>query len=180
VAVAATPPNTQYSEMPQGTGAASQDASVHQPVLIMQQRLWMWMFMAALSLGGKPVAAQEPAPESPRCTMPDTSAHRLPFSEADNADGARYVWFVNCRAGLPYSYVRTADVPRSGEFTEVDSTTPSGGPRAGDVAWWPSFMGIIASPTGPVVTPSGRIELADLEKRLGPARFFRRLVPKKP
>lgn len=134
--------------------------------------------LGALLLCALQLRAQEPIPRNPQCTMPDTSAHQLPFSQAANSDGARYVWFANCRAGLPYAYVTTADLPRSSEFTEIDSTTTSGGPRAGDVAWWPGFMGIIAGPSGPVVTPGAKLELAGLEARMGRPRFFRRVVAK--
>ena len=112
--------------------------------------------------------------------MPDTSVHRLPFTAEANADGARFVWFANCRAGLPYAYVRTADVPRSSDFTEIDGRTPSSPPRAGDVAWWPSFMGTISGPGGHVMTPEGPLALDDLTKRFGTPRYFRRRVPKTP
>lgn len=112
--------------------------------------------------------------------MPDTSVHRLPFSAEANSDGARFVWFANCRAGLPYAYVRTVDVPGSRSFTEIDSAPQSGGPRGGDIAWWPTFMGTLVGRTGPVVTPEGPLDLVELRKRLGAPRFFRRIVVSAP
>jgi hypothetical protein len=140
--------------------------------------VWTRIAVVMLATAAGQLRAQEAVPRSPQCTMPDTSVHQLPFSADDNGDGARFVWFANCRAGLPYAYVRTADVPHSGDFTEIDSTTPSGGPRAGDVAWWPSYMGTIAGASGPIITPGGPLDLAELTKRLGPVRFFRRVVAK--
>jgi hypothetical protein len=112
--------------------------------------------------------------------MRDTSAQQLPFSKEENADGARFVWFVNCRAGHPYPYTKTAEIPRSPYFTEVDSTTPGGGPRAGDAVWWPQYMAIVASGDGPVLTPEGPVPLAELVQRYGAPRFYRRLVPREP
>jgi hypothetical protein len=146
--------------------------------LMQRHSLTLVVMISAIAFARtEPVGAQEPIPRSPQCTMPDTSVHQLPFSSASNADGARYVWFTNCRAGLPYAYVKTADIPRSTTFTEIDSTTP-GGLRGGDVVWWPSFMGIVAGPSGPVVTAGARLELAELERKLGRPRFFRRIVAK--
>ena len=108
--------------------------------------------------------------------MPDTSVHKLPFSQEADADGARFVWFNNCRAGLPYSYVRTADVPHSVYFRELNPTSSNDRAMAGDVAWWPRFMGVVASPIGPIVTGPGHPEFEELVEIYGEPRFFRRVV----
>ena len=118
------------------------------------------------------------APASPACGRPDPSVRALPFSAEDNADGARFVWFSNCLAGMPYPYVRARDLPASSSFTEIDATTPTGGPRAGDVIWWSQFMATIVGPDGPAVIPGGRLPFDELERKYGKPRFYRRLVPK--
>ncbi len=124
------------------------------------------------------VEAQEPVPASPQCTMPDTSVHALPFSREDDADGARYVWFTNCRAGLPYAYVKAKDIPQSRAFRELDPKLPGELPRGGDIVWWPTFVAVIETADGPTVGPAGRLTLANLTRDLGqPPRFFRRQIP---
>jgi hypothetical protein len=100
----------------------------------------------------------------------------MPFTREEDADGARYVWFTNCRAGFPYAYVPTADLPRSASFVEVDSTTPPAGLRPGDVVWWPTFMAMMATPGGPLVRPGRLLRLDTLTAHLGPPRFFRRRI----
>jgi len=137
--------------------------------------------MLTLGLGYPPVdaRAQELAPTPPACGRADPSARRLPFSAEANADGARYVWFTNCLAGMPFPYTPTKQVPASSYFVEIAVTADSSRPRAGDIAWWPAFMGVIASDTGPVLTAGDRPSLHKLTIRFGSQpRFFRRLVPR--
>lgn len=119
----------------------------------------------------------EPAPVPPACGAQDTTSHQLPFTAQQNADGSRYVWFTYCRAGFPYPYVPASRIPESSDFALVDSTT-SGGVRAGDVAWWPDFVGIMGGPQGPVAVAQGRMPLAVMVRRYGPPRFYRRVVPR--
>ena len=135
------------------------------------------VLMAAAAGEVRPIAAQEAAPRSPACGRPDSTVRKLPFSAEDNADGARFVWFSNCLAGLPYPYVAAKDVPNSPWFVEIDSTSRTGGPRVGDVIWWAAFMATIAGPDGPALSPEGRLSLADLQRKYGTPRYYRRRVP---
>ncbi len=130
--------------------------------------------LALVAIPSSKAVAQEPVPKPPACGA-DSAKHRLPFTSKQNADGARYVWFISCRAGLPYAYIPTAKVPRSRDFTAVDSTTP-GGIRQGDIAWWPKFMVLVAGPKGPAMIQGGPIPLQRLIDRYGRPRFFRRIV----
>jgi hypothetical protein len=66
----------------------------------------------------------------------------LPFSKAQNLDGARFVWYAFDRSGLGYDYVSADALPGSLQFRE--ETTP----RNGDVAWWPGYVAIVSMKTG--------------------------------
>ena len=116
------------------------------------------LLLITLTTFAPTLGAQEAAPQVPAWGRPDAKVRKLPFSAEDNADGARFVWFNNCLAGMPYQFVPTKDIPASSWYTEIDATTPSGGPRAGDVIWWPSFMATIEGADGPAVTPEGWLE----------------------
>lgn len=99
---------------------------------------------------------------------------RLPFTRAENADGARYVWFVLGRAGFSYPYIHARDFPTSDQFTEV----PADSARAGDVAWWPTFVAVYGgSVDRTLLTPDGPLSCDLLAKQRGPPRFFRERVP---
>jgi hypothetical protein len=135
------------------------------------------VFAGILWSSSQSVQAQESVPASPRCTMPDTSVRKLPFAREDDLDGARFVWFSSCRAGHPYAYVRTADVPRSRYFREIDPTAAGESVRAGDVAWWPTFMALTEDINGPLASGPHRVQFEDMIKRYGPPRFFRRMIP---
>src|SRR5438552_1704072 len=102
----------------------------------LERRATLPVFVAAVLLAPVRLSAQEPAPVPPACGSRDTLRARIPYSDEDDRDGARSVWFANCRLGLPYAYLATADVPKSELFVEIDSTLV----RAGDIAWWHEFM----------------------------------------
>ncbi len=121
---------------------------------------------AALSLSLAPALAAQDSSSRP--------GNRLPFTREQNADGARFVWFIMGRAGFPYPYIPAKDFPGNGDFTEV----PSDSARDGDVAWWPTFVAIYGGADSTVVLPEGPTALAALKRRLGPPRVFRKLVPK--
>ena len=100
------------------------------------------------------------------------SAPTLPFTAEQDRDGARFVWFAHGRAGLGYTYVPADSFPASAEFTEVEPYMV----QAGDVAWWPQWMGI-ADGKGGVQGAGGVRALTDLTRRYGEPRYFRRLRP---
>jgi hypothetical protein len=126
-----------------------------------------------LALVAAALLAVAPALTTQDSTPP--ASNRLPFSREENADGARFVWFIMGRAGFPYEYVAAKDFPTSSEFTQVEADSA----RAGDVAWWPSFVAIYgeASDTT-LVLPEGEVPLAELVHYLGVPRFYRKLVPR--
>ena len=110
----------------------------------------------------------------PRNPLPPSS-HTLPFTRAENTDGARFVWFVLKQTGFPYAYTPAKDFPPTGDFREV----PSDSARAGDVAWWPTFVGIYSGPPDrTLITAEGPLRLDSLVSVKGRPRFFRTLVPK--
>lgn len=101
----------------------------------------------------------------------------FPFTAAQNADGARYVWFVYGKTGSKYSYLPAGRLPASERLRPA----PGNVPRTGDVAWWPDFMAIYAGPGAPdaanLVTAGGRLSLAELERRYGPVKWYRYFKP---
>ncbi|HUO52771.1 MAG TPA: hypothetical protein VMT93_09640 [Gemmatimonadaceae bacterium] len=132
--------------------------------------------VAALAAGlARPCAAQARTNWGPACGVPDTTVHKLPFSREENADGAKFVWFSNCRAGLRYPYTPTAMVPESRYFTEIDGkgATPV---QPGDIAWWPWFMAVSAGPDGPLGVVGPPLALADVLPWFGAPRWFRRVA----
>jgi hypothetical protein len=97
----------------------------------------------------------------------------LPFSSEQNFDGARFVWFVLNKAGLPRPYEPCAAIPNSKYYRKVTD------PRAGDLAWWPTFVALYdptKAPTNDLLVAGARLSKAELEHKLGPAIFYRAQV----
>jgi hypothetical protein len=114
---------------------------------------------------------EPPEPSPP----PAEGARRLRFTPGEDPDGSRFVWFLLDRAGIPCEYLPAGEFPSSTRWEPVrrDRRGP------GDVAWWKGFVALYqgARPEGELSTAAGRRRLADLEARLGAARFLRRLDP---
>ena len=107
-------------------------------------------------------------------TVVQAQGGQLPFTAAENKDGARFVWFIVGRAGFTYDYIPADSFPTSGEFTEVDPDSA----RAGDIAYWPKFVAVFSGPPDNVLVVVGpRIPLKDMVTQRGKARFYRKLVP---
>ena len=121
--------------------------------------------MHSLCIGGHPVFP----PNEIACA---DIKRVLPFTREENADGARFVWLMSKVAGLPYPYVATASIPSSPSYREV----PADSVRAGDVAWWPSYVAVYDPATRLLRRPEGAVLLADWMLNLGPPKFFRRQV----
>jgi hypothetical protein len=132
------------------------------------------MRIPALLLCGLAAALLVLRPHSARAQAdPASASHVLPFAAEDDRDGARFVWFIYGRGPFRYDYVPADRFPRPADFTEVEPRMA----RAGDVAWWPGWMGI-ADGEGGVVGAGGRRAVADLTRTYGrEPRYFRRLRP---
>ena len=102
----------------------------------------------------------------------------LPFTAQENADGARFVWYVLQRSGMEFDYLPADHFPESSSFKVIEH----GLQDAGDVAWWPRMMAIY-DPNFPkarelpldvaIVTARGPLSLTKLEEEMGPAVFYR-------
>ena len=102
----------------------------------------------------------------------------LPFTAEENADGARFVWYVLQRSGMEFDYLPADHFPESPNFTVIEH----GLQDSGDVAWWPRMMAIY-DPNFPkarelpldvaIVTARGARSLTKLEEEKGPAVFYR-------
>lgn len=102
----------------------------------------------------------------------------LPFSAEENADGARFVWYVLSRSDMKFDYLPADHFAESPNFTPVEH----GLQKSGDVAWWPQMMAIYDSnfpkarelPADvSIVTAKGPLSLTRLEQEMGPAIFYR-------
>ena len=97
----------------------------------------------------------------------------LPFTQAQNQDGAKYVWFIFGNAGFNYEYVPSKDLPSSPNFREVSE------PQPGDVAWWPGFLAIVKLHDGKLVsylTAESERAPEEVESLFGKPRFYRYVV----
>ena len=102
----------------------------------------------------------------------------LPFTPEENADGARFVWYVLQRSSMEFDYLPADHFPESPNFAVIEH----GLQNTGDVAWWPRMMAIY-DPNFPkarelpldvaIVTAGGPLSLTKLEEQMGPAVFYR-------
>ena len=114
------------------------------------------LLLISATLGAVPCIAQE--------------AKSLPFTQAQNQDGSRFVWFIFGNAGFRYDYVPAGEIPKAKNFRPVDK------PKSGDVAVWPDFVAVAAvGSEGQVsfITADGELEQGSIEKRRGKPKFFR-------
>ena len=102
----------------------------------------------------------------------------LPFTAQENADGARFVWYVLQRSGMEFDYLPADHFPESPNFTVIEH----GLQDTGDVAWWPRMLAIYdpnfpkareLPPDVAIVTARGALSLTKLEEEMGPAIFYR-------
>jgi len=109
---------------------------------------------------------------------PASADSNLPFTAEENADGARFVWYVLKRSGMAFDYVPAASFQESPSFRPIEH----GLQGTGDVAWWPQMMAIYDANFArarelpedvSLVTASGPRSLKTMEEELGPARFYR-------
>ena len=102
----------------------------------------------------------------------------LPFTPEENADGARFVWYVLQRSSMEFDYLPADHFPESPNFAVIEHGLQDNG----DVAWWPRMMAIY-DPNFPkarelpldvaIVTAGGPLSLTRLEEKMGPATFYR-------
>ena len=102
----------------------------------------------------------------------------LPFTPEENADGARFVWYVLQRSSMEFDYLPADHFPESPKFAVIEH----GLQDTGDVAWWPRMMAIYdpnfprareLPPDVAIVTAHGPLSLTKLEEDMGPAVFYR-------
>jgi len=102
----------------------------------------------------------------------NSNGKTFPFTEAEDHDGAKFVWFVYSQSKYRYDYIKAGDFPKSNRF----SPSPNNKPQPGDVAWWKTFVAIYSPDKGRteyLSTAKGKIELNKMILKLGPVRYFR-------
>ena len=104
-------------------------------------------------------------------------SRQFPFTAEENADGARYVWFIYGQSGSSYDYLPAKMLPTSKNFRPASGNKP----QLGDVAWWKEFVAIYVGDDAPeglnLVTAEKKIGLKDLEKKYGPVTWYRFWIP---
>jgi hypothetical protein len=95
----------------------------------------------------------------------------FPFTKEEDADGARYVWFMYEQAGFPYDYMPASSLRGSPHFRPA----PGNRPQVGDVAWWNDYVAMYdPSVRGRELwTAPGRRSLKALERKYGPVLWLR-------
>ena len=94
----------------------------------------------------------------------------LPFTQAQNQDGAKFVWFIFGESGFKYDYVPAKNLPNSPSFRQVSV------PQPGDVAWWPSYVAIVNLQNGKLysyLTAESERTPDEVEFLYGKPRFYR-------
>jgi len=91
----------------------------------------------------------------------------FPFTEEDDQDGARYVWFITCASGFRYDYITAREFPTSRRFRQVDD------PRGGDIAWWPTYVAIYKAGTSEYLTAKGFYRPEDLKPSFSAPKYYR-------
>lgn len=109
-------------------------------------------------------------------SCPALSDANLPFSAEENADGARFVWYVLNRSDMKFDSLPTEHFAESPNFRTVEH----GLQKSGDVVWWPQMMAIydfnfpkareLPSDVA-IVTAKGPLSLTNLEQEMGSAIF---------
>jgi hypothetical protein len=99
----------------------------------------------------------------------------FPFTQAQNQDGAKYVWFIYSNAGFNYDYVPAKGIPTSKHFKEVTE------PQKGDVAWWSKYVAIVDLNNDQLVsylTAENERSLDDMAFRYGKPHYYRYVILK--
>ncbi len=94
----------------------------------------------------------------------------LPFSEQEDADGSFWVWLAYDQGGgLAFERVPAKELGTSPSFKKIRVSER----QPGDIAAWTDLMAL-ADGEGTLVLAAGRkLKLADVEKKRGPASWYR-------
>ena len=97
-------------------------------------------------------------------------AKSLPFTQEQNLDGSKFVWFVYSKAGFNYEYIPTADLPLSPHFKPVEK------PQSGDIAYWSKYMAVVNIQQGKLVSilvAGNEYDFEKLSKLYGNPTYYR-------
>jgi hypothetical protein len=105
----------------------------------------------------------------------------LPFTEEEDSDGARTVWFffnVARIGGLKHAYTPAKDIPKSKRWLELQPGTPL---QISDMAWWPDAVALLQDKEKSIYIFKGQqMPLGELEKKFGKPSFRRFNKAEKP
>ena len=97
----------------------------------------------------------------------------FPFTQEQNQDGAKFVWFIFGDSGFKYDYVPAKDLPNSPNFRQVSE------PQPGDMAWWSGYVAIVNLHDGKLYsyrTAESERMPDEIESLYGKPRFYRYVV----
>ena len=124
-------------------------------------------------------ATTAPLPQQTKTPAPRT----FPFTQNEDSDGARHVWFMYQLADYPYAYLPAKTLPTSPKLRFLQANEL---PAIGDIAWWQEMVAIYDPGTPKrlglsddyvLLTAPGVLPLSVTEKKFGPVRWLRYIHP---
>lgn len=95
---------------------------------------------------------------------------RLPFSEEEDADGSFFVWLAYDQSGAgPFERVPARELGSSPSFRKVAASER----QPGDIAAWRDLVAMIDQEQNLVLGGGRTLALADVERKRGPATWYR-------
>jgi len=111
----------------------------------------------------------------------DGSGKAFPFTEEEDHDGARMVWFLMNVSGLKstkHAYIPVNEIPKSNRWIILKPEEPL---QQIDMVWWPNAVAVLTDTDKKLCRYKADIvPLKDLEKRFGKPEFRRFNTAEKP
>jgi hypothetical protein len=105
----------------------------------------------------------------------------FPFTEDEDRDGARMVWFLMNVSGLKatkHAYIPVKDIPKSNRWLKLKPDEPL---QQIDMAWWPNAVAILMDTENKIYRfKADVVPLRELEKKFGKPEYRRFNTADKP
>jgi hypothetical protein len=111
----------------------------------------------------------------------EVSGKAFPFTEDEDRDGARMVWFLMNVSGLKatkHAYIPVKDIPKSNRWLNVK---PDEQLQQIDMAWWPNAVAVLMDTENQIYRFKGdTVPLRELENKFGKPEYRRFNTADKP